>query len=147
MTLSRNQKVALVAGVAIAVAVAATILYYRYTLRGRGVIASVDIDVYEDPGLLEEIQEIDWGICYPGSNYSRLIYLKSVGNVNLTLGLEAVNWDPPEASVIGLTWDYDGRILEPGTSLSVTLTLMVPGELSGVQEFAFDIVITSASVE
>ena len=146
MSPTREQLTALaVAGLLVTAIVVGAIVYFALRVRGSGRIKLVGIKAFSDPAATLEISAIDWGEISPGGYAYTTIYLKSTSTVpsNLTMHTEA--WDPLEAETfIHLTWDYDGRDLSPGEIIGVTLTLSVDDAITGIIEFAFDIVITAA---
>lgn len=108
-----------------------------------GVIMVVDISFYGDENCTVPLAPIEWGVLSPGASIDRTIYIKNVGSYPLTLSLSTENWSPLKAAeYIGLVWDYDGEVLDSGESIGVVLTLMVSQDITGIEGFYFDIVIT-----
>ena len=144
--MNRNQLLGLAAaGLITAAIVVGVIVYFSLRLRGAGRIKCVGVKAFADPEGMKEISGIDWGLISPGGYAYRSIYLKSLSTVpvNLTLSTEA--WSPSNASdVLTLSWDYDGGDLNPGQIIPVTLTLNVDNAITGITDFAFDIIITAA---
>jgi len=115
--------------------------------RNYKVIQTVSVSVYLDKLCRKPLTSIDWGTLKPGSTKSLNIYVKNTGNTIVTLSLSAENWNPESASkYFSLTWNYKGQKLLPGRVLSLTLTLRVSPNVSGVSSFSFDIVITGQAV-
>jgi len=110
-----------------------------------GVVATVGIGVYTTQQCTANLTEIDWGTVYPGSNYGRTGYVRNDGNANITLTMTTTNWSPTgAATTIGVGWNYDGSVISPGQVLAVTWTLSVPSDVSGIQDFSFDIMVSGS---
>ena len=115
-----------------------------FRIRNHATVKTVGVEVYWDSALTQPVTEIDWGYLEPGENKTVRIYIKSISNVPSMLAMRTENWQPPEAEgYIGLSWSYNGIVLNPNDVLPVDLTLSVSPEISGVTNFSFDIVITA----
>jgi hypothetical protein len=108
----------------------------------------VEIDVRE-PRIGDSNQplsHIDWGSLDRGDTVDKVVAIRNVGDYEITLSLNTINWDPDRAAdYIHLSWDYDGSVLYPGSVLFVTLTLTVDSSLPPVRarnDFSFDTIIT-----
>jgi hypothetical protein len=113
-----------------------------------GITASVNLGVYFDNATTREVSSIDWGIVYPDDQIQYIIYLRNSGNVNCQLLLNTTDWTPPEAQdLIIFTWDYNEAPIEPGTIIQVTVSLRTSAQLAGFEQFGFNIIITSISLE
>ncbi len=42
-----------------------------------GVIATAAVGVYSDAAATQNMTSINWGTCYPGSNYTYVVYVKN----------------------------------------------------------------------
>jgi len=42
---------------------------------------------------------------------------------------------------MGLSWNYDGRVLNPTELVEITLTLSVSSDVENIVDFSFDIII------
>ena len=144
VTKNQAMTLALVALAVTAVAVAATV-YFILRVRGTGRIKLVGLKVYSDPELTKEVSAIDWGTLSPGDHGQVLLYLKVTSNVPTNLTLKTENWSPAAAeNYLALTWDYDGALLAPGQVRATWFTLEVAETITGITDFAFDIVIIGA---
>ena len=143
---TREQATALaIVGLIVAAVVVGAVVYYTLQLRGSGRIKTVGLKVYSDPGATLEVSAVDWGDIAPGGVSQVLLYLKSTSTVPTNLTLTTQNYDPSTAqNYMTLTWDYDGSTLQPGEIRAVRFTLAVAEAITGIVEFAFDIVITAA---
>ncbi len=105
------------------------------------ILAGANVGVYTTQKCTTNLTRISWGRLLPGSSYTKTGFIRNNGNVNMTLGLSTSDWNPVNANVIGLNWNYNGKPLMPGQVLAVTWKLNVPSTISGVKNFSFNIVI------
>ena len=96
---------------------------------------------------------IDWGELTLGSSKNASFYVKSTSNVDVTLGLNVTNWEPPGIdNFLTISWDYNGTLLKTGpdqTPLLITVNLKVAsgGDFidflveNSVSSFGFDMTI------
>lgn len=134
-----------IAALIVTASVVGAVVYYELRLKGHGRIKVVGGTVYFDPEGTKEVAAIDWGMISPGGSAYTTLYFKSESNVPTNMTFRTEFWDPPEAGdFISMTWDYDGRDLNPDEILEVTLTLSVADAITGISEFSFDIVIVFA---
>jgi len=112
-----------------------------------GVVTLAGLNAYWDSGCTNEVTSISWGSMYPGSSKNVTIYLKNTGNVPITLSLTTDSWNPSNAETyFTLTWDYSGGQIQPDEVLQITLTLTVSGDVQGITNFSFNVVITGTEV-
>jgi hypothetical protein len=113
-----------------------------------GITASVNLGVYFDNITTREVTSIDWGIVYPDDQAQQIIYLQNVGNVNCQLLLNTTDWAPQEAQhLITVTWNYNGTLIEPNTIIQVTISLNTSAQLVDIEQFDFNLIITSIALE
>ena len=116
--------------------------YVKIPSEGR--ITTINLKAYQDSQCLIPLTSINWGILSPSSNRSYTAYLLNYGNVNTTLSMKTQNWNPENATnYLTLTWDAEGKILEPNKPLEVMFTLMVSSDIEGITDFSFEILITA----
>jgi hypothetical protein len=110
-----------------------------------GIVASVDLAVYQDADCSQVLETLDWGTICPGQNITNVVFVMNSGNVNMTIHLDTSNWNPSEASgYISLNWDPPpNNLLSPGLITPLQISLSVSDEIQIVQAFTFDIVLTS----
>jgi hypothetical protein len=112
-------------------------------IRGQGTVKAVGVGVFWDSNCTNSVSFIDWGMVEPISMNNVTVYVKNEGNVAATISLTTENWNPPNASdYLTLSWNYDGRQLNPQEVVQVTLTLAVSPSVQGVGSFSFDIIIS-----
>jgi len=114
------------------------------SIASTGIVASVGIGVYTTQQCTADLTSIDWGSMSPGWSYTRTGYVRNNGNQPVTLSMATTDWNPASASVMGVSWDYNGAAVAPGQVIAVTWTLTVPSTISGIQNFSFNIVVTGS---
>jgi hypothetical protein len=108
----------------------------------RGSVSSVGVSVWEDPGRTAHLTFIDWGALEPGQTKNRTAWIENNGTASLTLTLTTDSWNP-EASTqyLGLSWDYTNQTIMKDEMIVVNMALTVSPEISGIDQFDFNIVI------
>lgn len=115
------------------------LMFNMVTIRNVGRIKTIRVEVDTD--------FIDWGTLSPDSYATRLINVRSVGNTNVTLLLNASDWNPENASqYLSLSWNYSNQILEPYQWIPIELTLTVSANITGIKNFSFDIWIIAQEI-
>jgi uncharacterized membrane protein len=110
------------------------------TISSVGTFKAVGIGVYWNADSTRNVEALDWGYLTPGSQKSFKVYVSNEGVLPLTLSISTSNWNPREASDhLTLAWNYNGEKVNGGTTLPVTITLTVSGDVSGVDTFNFDV--------
>ena len=124
---------------------AAMMLTYSETrITAQGVIKTVGVEAFWDVACTDDVTAIDWGTLEPGTQATIAFYVLNRGNAPVTLGLSAEAWSPSDAQDhLILSWDYDGRSIDPGAAIPVQLTLTVAANITGIMAFSFQIVITA----
>lgn len=138
--------------VLLAFVVASLILYVFMFLITPNIITNVSaveangVGVYWDSELSDEVSSIDWGTLEPGSVKNSTVYIRNEGEEPMSLILSTANWTPPKTSeYLNLGWNYtEGRQMNPGEVLQVTLTLSVSRYIEGIWSFSFYILITGS---
>lgn len=110
-----------------------------------GIIASVNVGVYTTQQCTTNLVQLSWGPVSPGSNYTKAGFVRNNGSMNMTLSMSTSNWSPAAAeSSLGISWNYGGQIVRPGQVLAVIWKLGIPLDVSGVQNFSFNIIISGS---
>ena len=122
---------------------ATALLLYQVRIPNTGIVASINIGVYSDQPCTNPLNSINWGLVYPGESYERVVYVKALGNLNVTLAITTENFEPSSASKILVTTDYGGQVLTPRLVLPLKITMSIPSDIQGVVAFSFDIRLTS----
>jgi hypothetical protein len=138
-------------GYAIAIALAAIFvtvlvsgaLVSTKTISSTGIVASANLGIYSDSACTQALTSIDWGTISPGGSVSKTIYVKNVGNTQVTLSMSKTNWNPSTANgPITITWNRENTVLTVNQVSTATLTLSVLSTASGISTFSVDIVIS-----
>ncbi len=131
--------------------------YYGINLPSVGNIRTIGVKAYADSQLKNELANIAWGSIDPGSVINMTCYIRSTSNEQINLNMTTGKWQytnatgivPNEKGYIGLSWDSEGKSLEPGQNTTVLLTLHVSISYdfisflveNQVQSFSFEIMI------
>jgi hypothetical protein len=75
-----------------------------------------------------------------------ICYIKNEGDLPSTLSMYTSNWNPSSTeNYLTLSWNYDGRSINPDDSVQVTFTLNVDPSIEGITSFSFDITIVGSN--
>lgn len=109
-----------------------------------GIVVDEDLEIYGDKNLTQVIDDIDWGPLRPGENESIIIWVQNIGNLNSTIFLYTGNYSSTEAQMyLQLEWNYTaGQVLQPMEAIPIHLNLVVSQNITGIDVFHFDIVIS-----
>jgi len=146
--MSVRQRIALKPLVVLLSIVALTVLASGLTessvrIVGRGTVKAVGVGVFWDSNCTTPVSYIDWGMVEPGSLNNVTVYVRNQGNVVASISLATENWNPSTASnYLALSWNYDGRPLNPLQVAQVAMTLNVSSSVQGIESFSFDIIIS-----
>ncbi len=144
---TKTQSVAIIAGVAtlIAVAAIAAIIYFQYPISSHGSIRSVGCQIYGNPEQTAVISAIDWGAISPGDFSNVTIWVKNNGTAPINLALATSNYSPAAAQqYLALSWNYANQTIAPGAALPIELKLAASAQTKGFTEFSMDITITAS---
>jgi hypothetical protein len=137
--------VACLVGMAVGSAVTLAVLNVQRAIPLSGLVVAVNVGVYSDAACTLNLTSIDWGNVYPGGSVPRTVYVRNSGNVPLSLGTSTGSWSPAVAfGQISLVWNREGLVLASGLNVSAVLTLGVAGNVSGVDRFSVNVVITGS---
>jgi hypothetical protein len=68
--------------------------------------------------------------------------VKNTGNAPMNLSQYASGWNPVDAEFyLTLSWDLEGMVISADEVLQAVLTLHVSSDISGITDFAFNIII------
>jgi len=143
VTKQQGQIIAVV--IAAIVATAAITYIATRTLHTTGIIKSVGIEIYTDITLTEKLTSIDWGDINVGGTAYVDCYIKNTKNTNITLSFSTTNWLPSRAQLY-LSCNGDipaNKIIEPKQAVKTRITLVVSEQISDIEQFSFDIIITA----
>ena len=132
--------------VLLAVTLVSGIFSKSYSIKAKGKLKKIGVNVFWDSSLTDPVTLIDWGILEPGETKDVQVYVKNESNIEGDLSLTTDLWIPPIAETeISLTWDYDGVPLTVDEARAVTLTLVID-DTPTVTDFEFDIIITITAI-
>lgn len=124
----------------------ATLLQASRTVSNVGAIKTIGVGIYSDQACTNRVSSIDWGAMEPGSNKTLTCYTRNEGNSAAILSLTTSNWTPTTASAyITLTWNSDGKAINPGSVVETKFTLSVSSAIKAITSFSFDALIIGTS--
>jgi hypothetical protein len=113
------------------------------TISSTGVIAAANLGIYIDSGCTQALTSLSWGNISPGGSVTRAVYVKNVGNTQVTLSMVKSNWNPVSANgPITLVWNREGTVLAVGQVTNASLTLSTSLSISGISSFSLDVIIS-----
>ncbi len=113
------------------------------TISSRGVVSSANLGVYSDSACATALTSIGWGTVSPGGSATQTVYVKNIGNREITLSMAKSNWSPATADgPLAITWNQEGAMLIAGQVSAATLTLSVASSVSDIAAFSVDVVIS-----
>lgn len=131
---------ALLLFITVALAYAAGYLVSKHYMQSHVTIKALGIKVYFDLNCTEICEYIDWGYFSPGENKSITVYLYREGNVNATLHMYTMDWEPENASsCLAVNWNQEGYFMSE-RFLEATITVSVCSEPS-ITEVSWSIII------
>jgi len=89
------------------------------------------------------MSSFNWGTISLGTTATKTVYIKNVGNTQLTLSLSLSNWNPSTANgPLTISWNKESATIAANQVISATITLAVSPSASGFTTFSVDAVIT-----
>lgn len=117
-------------------------LFSFKSIGSRGSVKKINVGVYWDGNCNNNVSFIEWGDIEPGLVKNVSLFIRNEGTVAEGLSLSTDKWSPEDASeFMTVSWDYNGRTLDPFEIVLVTITLHVSPSIEGIKSFSFDIVI------
>jgi len=111
----------------------------------QGSVKAVGVGVYDDASCTNNLTSINWWLLESGTNYTRDVWIKNIGNTRMMLNMTTESWNPNFANNhITLRWDRERQVLNATQSVKAVLTLSVSTAITGtnITDFSFTIVIT-----
>lgn len=93
------------------------------------------------------VTNVEWGQLEPGETSTVQFWIKNEGTTDLycVIVWDSATWQPPNAEqFFTLSWNYGENPLSPNRARRVTLSLLVNEDISGIEEFSFDMMITGS---
>lgn len=110
------------------------------------ILTPIAFRLYSDQACKKAISKINWGELRTGTTQSVTIYVRNEGKTQITLFKSVSNWNPANAAdYIKIEWDYSNQLLDPGSTLKLTLTATVSSGASTLNNFSHDLTITATS--
>jgi hypothetical protein len=108
--------------------------------------SSIAIKIYSDSACKKSVTSLNWGSLNVGSSKSIILYIRNEGKTNARLAMTSTNWSPANApNYMKITWNYYNKILNPWSSVKLTLLLATAQNTPSMTNFSCDIIITAAS--
>jgi hypothetical protein len=109
---------------------------------GTAATASAYGSIYAGEGLELDTVSLDWGTLEPDSQANRTIRITNKLGDPTDLSFFVDNWNPKNASdYMALSWDNAPNALVGKAYRDVVFTLTVYGNVTGIEEFSFDVTI------
>lgn len=105
----------------------------------------VEFGLYWDVTGAERATTVEWGAVMPGDIVTVQLWLRNEGDSVLYCDIGTQEWVPSgSGQYFDLTWDFGSIPVNQGRSRKITMELYVHEDITGVDEFAFDIIIYGA---
>lgn len=112
------------------------------TSSGIMLVGDVEFEIYWDVTGTSEVTMVEWGALMPGDVATVEFWVKNEGNSNLYCDTGTDEWMPSGSDqYFDLTWDFGDTPVGSGRSRKVTMELHVHSDITGVDEFTFNIII------
>jgi hypothetical protein len=112
------------------------------TSSGIMLVGDVEFEIYWDVTGTSEVTMVEWGDLMPGDVATVEFWVKNEGNSNLYCDTGTDEWVPSGSDqYFDLTWDFGDTPVGPGRSRKVTMELHVHSDITGIDEFTFNIII------
>lgn len=111
------------------------------------VSTSANLNVYSDSGCTIPLSSLSWGNPTLGCVINQTVYIKNTSSgLSLSLSMTTSNWSPANANgPMTVTWNQQGTDLQPGQSVTATLTLTVSSSIVDITNFNVQICITGTT--
>jgi hypothetical protein len=87
---------------------------------------SVNVGVFDNSACTQNLTSVEWGELKAGENTTKTVWIKNIGDMDVTLSLSATGWEPSNAYLyMELAWNSNGKTLAPNEVIQATLTLSV----------------------
>ena len=147
MKVELKRYVVVLAAVALAILLG-TMAYSYVTVRNRGRVLKINIDVYADAGLTQDLELVDWGVMQPGSAKNFSCYVFNPGNVPVNVSCYSDGWVPPAASTyISLDYFIEDPLLPPKSSRLLVFELTISPDIKDVDTFEFNIIVVGSNAD
>ena len=129
--------IAMVSGLAVS-----GLLTTSKTLSSSGSVKAINVEVFWDNACTQAVNSVDWGTPGPGESIEKIVFVKNTGNAPMNLVQYTSGWNPVDTEFyLTLSWDLEGMVISADAVLQAVLTLDVSSDISGITDFAFNIII------
>jgi hypothetical protein len=109
-------------------------------------IEAQNLEAYWDKECSIKVSKINWDKINPGETKYICIYLKNVGDEFVFPQIEIINWNPITASkYISISTKFSCKKIKPNTICELNINLYICEEINGINNFTFDITISTKS--
>lgn len=113
------------------------------TIHNAGTVKTIRVGVYNESSCTTPVTLIEWNDLVPGDNRSVTVYVRNEGSVEFILTMRTESWNPSYASeYIKFSWNRENYRLAAGGIVQATFILEVSSNVTGFEDFTFDIIIT-----
>lgn len=129
------------------VLVTAALLELPTHIYNHGTVKAVGVGIYWDIACTQNVTDIDWGLCSPGTIHYRTVFCKNIQTVPITMTLNISDWNPANSSsFLFSTWNYTTAILTPDTTIPVQFSLQIYANVTAIKNFSFVYTVTAVEV-
>ncbi len=115
------------------------------SLLSSGNIAAQDLTIYADSNCSQVLESLNWGTIMPGDNVTKEIKIKNTGDTPVVLNMTTTGWKPKNVDrQITVSWDKEGKVLNPHQMVKATLRLTVAENATAVSNFTVSIEIKTS---
>lgn len=96
--------------------------FYDLSVKSTGTIKTIGVEAFYDRNCENKMNEIDWGLLWPGRVNNFTLYIRNISNVKTILSIFMSNITPNVISeYIDITWNYNQEPLNSGEVIQVNL--------------------------
>lgn len=146
MKLEKHQKIGIAITICIVLfmsvshAISSAVYTANVSMRGR--LREAGIFIYSDSNCTIRLAAIQWGTISPGASKDSTMYIYNNNTIPVRLSMLTSNWLPLEAQTyLTVSWNRENYTLPVRSSIDATITLSVSANVSGFEDFSFDITI------
>lgn len=118
-----------------------------FAFNNDGAVATINVAGFQEAACINPLTTLTWDPINPGENASTLIYVNSTGTIPATLNLTTSEWSSANAEAnVTLTWNLEGKTINPNSILEATLTLAVASDVEDLTTFSFTAIINAEEI-
>ena len=110
-------------------------------------VQGIGVGIYWNQDCTTELCSLNWGSTEVGSSSDLTVYVRNEGSSAVSLRLSASEWilHPTHQVTCPLNWNYTNQVLSDSEVISIELTLSVSPTICDINNFSFDIIVTTIS--